>query len=310
MKNIFSFKYYLLLPLFLCGFTAFSQVTTEIDTTRIRIGEQIQYQIIVDETEDVKFSKLFLDDLKRIEVVEDFKIDSLKNRLIKKYALTSFDSGRYVLPAQTVFIKDKMYLTDSIIIDVATVATDTIKQPMYNIKDIKKEPYTFGDIVSEYWWLLVLLIAIALVLYFVLKDKVAHYEKSKLPPFDLAKQRLKELDSKKLLKQDKIKLYYVELTDIVRTFIEREMNIPALESTTDELLETMTDFNESSNLNISEETMVKLKKLLQEADLVKFAKSKPLSNEIEIHRGSAETIIDNLHPKIVEKKKEGEDDKQ
>ncbi len=308
MKNKFLFQYYLLIPTLLFGFFGFSQVTTEIDTTRIRIGEQIQYQIIVDETEDVRFPKLFLDDLKRIEVVESFKIDSLKNQLIKKYALTSFDSGRYVLPAQTVFIKDKMFLTDSVIIDVATVATDTIKQPMYNIKNIKKEPYTFVDIITAYWWLIVLIIVIGIILYFVLKDKVIHYEKDKLQPFDRAMQRLKELDSKQLLEQHKIKLYYVELTDIVRTFIEREMNIPALESTTDELLETIIDFNDSSNLKIPKETIDKLKKLLQEADLVKFAKSKPVSNEIEAHRGSAENIIDNLHPKIVDKIKQEEDE--
>lgn len=308
MKNKFLFKYCLLIPILLFGFLGFSQVTTEIDTTRIRIGEQIQYQIIVDEIEDVKFPKLFLDDLKRIEVVESFKIDSLKNQLIKKYALTSFDSGRYVLPAQTVFIRDKMYLTDSVIIDVATVATDTIKQPMFNIKNIKKEPYTFADIITAYWWIIVLIIIIAIVLYFVLKDKVVHYEKDKLPPFDRAMQRLKELDGKQLVEQDKIKLYYVELTDIVRTFIEREMNIPALESTTDELLETITDFNSSSDLNIPKGTLDKLKKLLQEADLVKFAKSKPMSNEIETHRDSAEIIIDKLHPKNVDKIKEKEDE--
>ncbi len=308
MKNLFLPRYYALLPILLFGFISFAQVTTEIDTTRIRIGEQIEYKIIVNETEDVRFPKLFLDDLKRIEVVESFDIDSLKNQLIKKYALTSFDSGRYVLPAQTVFIKGKMYLTDSVIIDVATVATDTIKQPMFNIKNIKKEPYTFGDIILAYWWLIVLILVIGVVLYFVLKDKVIHYEKSKLPPFDLAMQRLKELDDKHLLEQDQIKAYYVELTDIVRTFIEREMNIPALESTTDELLETITDFNDSSHLNIPKETIDKLKKLLKEADLVKFAKSKPLSNEIEIHRISAENIIDNLHPKNVDKIKQVEDE--
>lgn len=308
MKNLFLTRYYTLLPILLFGFISFAQVTTEIDTTRIRIGEQIEYKIIVNETEDVRFPKLFLDDLKRIEVVESFDIDSLKNQLIKKYALTSFDSGRYVLPAQTVFIKGKMYLTDSVIIDVATVATDTIKQPMFNIKNIKKEPYTFGDIILAYWWLIVLILVIGVVLYFVLKDKVIHYEKSKLPPFDLAMQRLKELDDKHLLEQYKIKAYYVELTDIVRTFIEREMNIPALESTTDELLETITDFNDSSHLNIPKETIDKLKKLLKEADLVKFAKSKPLSNEIEIHRISAENIIDNLHPKNVDKIKQVEDE--
>jgi hypothetical protein len=99
----------------------------------------------------------------------------------------------------------------------------------------------------------------------------------------------------------------VELTDIVRTFIEREMNIPALESTTDELLETITDFNASSKLNIPEGTIVKLQGLLQEADLVKFAKSKPLIDEIETHRSSAEVIIDNLHPKTKEKNTEEDD---
>lgn len=308
MKKKILIRYYLLLPILLFGFMSYSQVSTEIDTTRIRIGEQIQYQIIVEETEEVKFPKLFLDDLKRIEVVESFNIDTLKNRLIKKYALTSFDSGRYVLPAQTVFIRDKMFLTDSVIIDVATVATDTIKQPLYHIKNIQKEPYTFADILAAYWWIIVLILVIAIILYFVLKDKVIHYEKSKLPPFDRAKQRLKELDSKQLLEQDKIKLYYVELTDIVRTFIEREMNIPALESTTDELLETISDFNQSSDLDIPKETIAKLKLLLQEADLVKFAKSKPMVIEIENHRGSAELIIDNLHPKKEDKVKPEEDE--
>ena len=169
-------KNFLFFAFILYSFLGFSQVSTEIDTTRIRIGEQMQYQIIVDETEEVQFSKLILDSLRRIEVVESFEIDSLKNRLIKKYALTSFDSGRYVLPGQTVFVRNKKFLTDSIIIDVATVAVDTIKQPMHTIKDIRNEPYTFGDIFSEYWWLLVLLLIIAVILYFVLRDKVKHFE--------------------------------------------------------------------------------------------------------------------------------------
>ncbi len=47
--------------------------------------------------------------------------------------------------------------------------------------------------------------------------------------------------------------------------------------------------------------------LLQEADLVKFAKSKPLLNEIELHRNDAENIIDRLHPEKEEINKEIED---
>lgn len=295
-KSKLFFRFSFIALFFLTGFVGTSQVTVKIDTTKIRIGEQFQYEITVNETKDVQFLKLKLDSLKRIGVVKSHKIDSLKNRLVKKYTLTSFDSGRYVLPGQTVMIRNKAILTDSFIIDVATVAVDTIKQPMHHIKTIKNEPYTFADF-QKYFWGLLILVAIAVILYFVLKDKPTHEEIiSRIPPFDLAKQRLKELDSRKLLKQNRIKLYYVELTDIVRSYIERELNIPALESTTDELMETITDFNSSSNLNIPKETLLRLQELLKEADLVKFAKSKPLLNEIELHRTDAEKIIDKMHP--------------
>lgn len=286
----------------------FGQVTSKIDTTSIRIGEQINYEIIVDQVKDVRFPKFESDSLNRVGVVTSHKIDSLKNQLIKKYTLTSFDSGRYVLPAQEIFIRDKRFLTKEVIIDVATVPVDTIKQPMHHIKNIKNEPYLFSDYLNYFWGLLVLLLVIGLILYFILRDKPTEEELLlRIPPFDAAKLRLKELDGKKLISQNKIKLYYVELTDIVRTFIERELNIPALESTTDELLETIVDFNSSSKLDIPKETIAKLGKLLQEADLVKFAKSKPLQNEISLHRIDAEGIIDVLHPVKVELKEEEDD---
>jgi hypothetical protein len=49
--------------------------------------------------------------------------------------------------------------------------------------------------------------------------------------------------------------------------------------------------------------------LLKEADLVKFAKSRPLQNQIALHREDAEGIIDTLHPKKVEPNTE-EDDRE
>ena len=104
---------------------------------------------------------------------------------------------------------------------------------------------------------------------------------------------MKELDEKQLLQQNKIKIYYSELTDIVRTYIEKDIHIPALESTTNELIETINDFNESSKLGISKETIQQLKQVLQSADLVKFAKSKPIIEDIKNDRNIVEVILKN-----------------
>jgi hypothetical protein len=120
-----------------------------------------------------------------------------------------------------------------------------------------------------------------LILYFIFRKKIKKaVQKIYVAPIQEAMQRLKELDEKQLLQQNKIKIYYSELTDIVRTYIEKDIKIPALESTTNELIETIIDFNESSKLGISKETIKQLKEVLESADLVKFAKSKPIIEEI------------------------------
>lgn len=294
MKKIF-------LHIFLCiGFAAIAQnqpkVTVKADTTKIRIGEQINYEITVEQAETgVIFPELQLDSLGHIEVVESLTIDTLKNRLVKKYKLTSFDSGSYVIPRQSIFIWNQPYFTDSIRIDVATVAVDTLKQKMYPIKAIHKEPYTFDDFKSYLWWILGILALLAIILYFVLRKKKTPEEIiARIPPYQLALQQLKELDKKQLWQHNKIKEFYVELTEIVRNYIERELKVPALESTTDELIESITDFNSSGSLKLPKETVDKLQKLLKEADLVKFAKYKPLINEIELHRTDASIVVDGI----------------
>ena len=279
------------------GFAQQNNVIVKVDTSHIKIGEQIQYTISASKGNSVLFPKLVVDSLRKIEVVESLPIDTLKNRVEKKYLITSFDSGQYVIPKQQVFINNKMLLTDSLLVQVANVKVDTLKQKMYPIKAIKSEPKTFADYKHLLWWLLPILLLIAGVLYYIFrKKKPKEVVKISIPPIQEALERLKALDEKQLLKQNKIKVYYSELTDIVRTYIEKDINIPALESTTNELIETINDFNESSNLGISKETIAQLNDVLQHADLVKFAKSKPVVDEIKEHRNLSEYVLQNLKP--------------
>jgi hypothetical protein len=282
------------------GFVGFAQtnpVNTSIDTTNIRIGERLLYKITVDGINKIVFPKL--QNTGKVEVVEEFKTDTLKNKLIKLYHLTSFDSGQYYIPKQQVLINNKIFYTDSLLINVTTVAVDTTKQKMFSIKPIVEEPYIFDDFKPYLWWLLLLLAIIAAGVFYYLKKKniVVFERKPSIPPFDEALQKLKLLDKKQLWQHQKTKEYYIELTEIVRAYIEKEWHIPALESTTDELLGFMLDFIEIKKLPTNKQTAIRLHKLLQEADLVKFAKYTPVSSEIEMHRNEAEQLITALKPK-------------
>ncbi|RSC95231.1 hypothetical protein [Tenacibaculum singaporense] len=287
--------------LFLASFTFAQQpqVKAEIDTANIRIGEQFQYKISVDETENVIIPKL--ENLKGLEVIDTLKIDTIENKLIRKYILTGFDSGAFYIPQQQIFIRNQVYLTDSLLVNVATVPIDTTKVKKFPIKGIKGEPYQFDDFKQYIWWIVIAIVVIALLLYFfVFKKKKEQEETIVVPllaPYEEAMQKLEELDKKLLWQNNQVKKYYSELTDIIRGYIERELHVPALESTTDELIDVLNDFNDTKSIETSREIIDKLKGLLQESDLVKFAKSKPLSHEIEEDRKDAKLIIDNLKPK-------------
>ena len=104
-------KIRILLFLLACSNVSFSQqVKVETDTTNIRIGEQFLFQITISDTANVILPEK-LENLKNLEVVEDFKIDTFKNSLIKKYLMTGFDSGAFYIPTQQIFIRNRAYLT-------------------------------------------------------------------------------------------------------------------------------------------------------------------------------------------------------
>ena len=298
--------FYILLFISTISFAQKPMVKAEIDTTNIRIGEQFQLKISVDETQNVIIPKI---QLKGLEVIDSTRIDTIKNSLIRRYILTGFDSGAFYIPQQQIFVKNQAFLTDSILINIATIAIDTAKVKKFPIKSIKKEPYTFDDFRIYIYLILAILAIIGFWIYWFVIRKRKETEDAPtyrtLPPFEEAILRLNELDEKLLWQNNKIKEYYSELTEIVRGYIERELKVPALENTTDEVLAMIKDFKNLDSIETSKETIKKLKDLLQEADLVKFAKSKPLAIEIEDDRRDAEFIIGNLKPKqIIEKEDE------
>jgi hypothetical protein len=293
-----SSLYYLF---FLLTFTSVytQEVSKKIDKSIIKIGEQIHYKISVENSNGNVVTFPEGQTFMPLEMVKARDTDTIRNgasyTLIKEYYLTQFDEGKYTIPRQRVRISDKDYYLDSLQIEVHTVAIDTLKQPLYDIKPIQevKKPFT------SYGWILTIIAAVLLLLivafvYFVFirKKKFPFLQiQKKLPPFDRAIQDLKELQNSKYLIQSQHKEYYTRLTDIVKAYLEEEVHILAKESTTDELLTKINLLQEKGKLNLNQETITNLKRVLQTADLVKFAKNKPSDDNAEYDRETIENVV-------------------
>ena len=300
----------LVLLLLITTLTYSQKVSVETDTTNIRIGEQFLFKIVIKDTANVILPEQ-LENLTSLEVVKEIKTDTLKNSLIKKYLMTGFDSGAFYIPSQQIFIKNRSFLSDSVLINVATIAVDTTQQKVFPIKAIQSEPLVYDDFKPYIIWLVLILLLVGLLIYYFKTRKKPEIKEtetvSTLPPFEEALQKLQELDNKLLWQNNEIKKYYSELTEIIRVFIEKELEIPALEITTQELVSFLSDYDTPKNINLSKETIKKLNTLFQEADLVKFAKSTPLSHEIEEDRRIAEKVLNDLKPiPLIEETKENE----
>ena len=81
------------------------------------------------------------------------------------------------------------------------------------------------------------------------------------------------------------------MTDVVRRYLEEEAAIDALESTSDELLEKLELRKDAGTLDLSLETLNNLKKVLQNADLVKFARSAPAIGIATQDRKMVEQVV-------------------
>ncbi len=171
---------------FLCllSMSLFAQpkkVTTTVNVTKNKIGAEFKLTLKtdVDTLSKVKFPEA--KNFGALEVIQSYKIDTIKNgaryELIKKYGLTQFDSGKYTIPRIPVMINGKLSFSDSIKVEVNDVKVDTLKQKMYDIKDIAQVESPIG-----LWWIYILIVLAIAVAGFLFtnsskKDKPAKSQK-------------------------------------------------------------------------------------------------------------------------------------
>jgi len=252
-------------------------IKASVDKNKILIGEKIQLTIeafekiqltieaFIPTGSPVKFADI--DSLAHFEL-EKPAVDTADRSggvgIIKKYTITSFDSGHWVIPA---FILSSTAKTDTIPVDVVFSDFDP-KQEYHDIKDILEVNPPEED--KTKWWLFAaggaLLLAL-LVFYFTRKKKpqTATVRKAVINPYEEAMKQLEQLQREKPV----AKQFYSTLTDIFRLYVFRKKGILSLQKTTDDLVLQLKD------LDLPKDRFDKLAQALRLSDFVKFAKFVP-----------------------------------
>lgn len=294
-KNLFPIALYLLFACF--NFTkAEAQVTVEarIDTNVMLIGDQTRVWLEAQFPDSLMLSFPAFSDtvIKNLEILDISSIDTTRVdhglKLSQSYLVTSFDSGFYIIPPMDFVIGfpkagriDTLH-TVPLYFQVWTLPLDTVnRESIADIKSPIDAPLTFQEVLpfagAGLGLLLLAFIAYLLFMRFVRKKPVlVRSEKPKEPAHLIALRSLDLLSNEKLWQKGLIKAYYSQLTDVLRTYIEDRYEIPAMESTTDQIIESF-----RKNTVLEKELKDGLFDLLVRADFVKFAKATTLPNENE-----------------------------
>ncbi|KQC32427.1 hypothetical protein AAU57_03100 [Nonlabens sp. YIK11] len=276
----------------------FNSVTTKVDRDSIMMGEEIKLQITVDATPQDLIIFPIQKAMGALEVIEDYPVDTIREndtyRLFKQYGITQFDSGDYYVPRLKLFINNKERFTDSLLVKVREVQTDTTVQGMYDIKpDIENEyerPFNWKGLL-----LLLLWIPLGILFWWLSRKRTQKTYEQTLPPYEWSKYRLNKLAESNLVEDRAWKAYYTELSYIVRRYIDNKVYGHAMESTTAELIQNIERETAAKGVSITDKTKQRLEAVLQKADLIKFAGMSGDGISAKEDREAINDIIYNIH---------------
>lgn len=254
-------------------------VETSIDSLQIIVGEQTSMHVTanVKAGQKVQFQQYV--PLQQItpgvEIVEAPKIDTVVAedgylKVTQHLLLTSWEDSLYYIPGQKVRIDGKVLQSKNLALKVITMDVDTLHpNQFYGQKDVQDNPFLWDEWSVVLWLSLGALILYVLcwLAYLRLKSNKPIQLKvrivKKIPPHQRALTAIDKIKDSRM--PDNPKLYYTQLTDTLRKYMEERFGFNAMEMTSAEIIEQLRKDNDQEKLQ-------ELTMLFETADLVKFAK--------------------------------------
>jgi hypothetical protein len=196
------------------------------------------------------------------------------------YEITGWNEGNYIISGSKIIVNDSTIVFPDAFLTIGLVKAEKGKD-IYDIEEnyaeLPPEPNKVIEFVKTYYWLIILLLVvfgIALFIYFRNKritslqpvDEMSLKERSLLAIDLLEKDRLWE--------KDRLKEHYIELSFILRSYLSSRYDLNLLENTTKEAQLLL------SHKGLHTETIKVIGTVLNQSDMVKFAKSTPQEMEV------------------------------
>jgi hypothetical protein len=161
------------------------------------------------------------------------------------------------------------------------------------LKDLKPQ----ADIETDYKPLLFFLAAAASAAYLVYRLVRYLRGRRRRPPLkperlrspeEVAREAIERLLSRKLVEQGQIKLFYLELSEIIKRFLGSKLGVISLERTTEEFTRDL------RAISVPSAQYRMIREFLEDCDLVKFAKYQPGREEVEQIVSRSRAMIDEM----------------
>lgn len=269
-----------------------------VEKNKIELGEPITVRLTIDFPTEYSNQKIVLplitDSSKLGEGIEIWDLsqvqDTLKENnkgdyfkhIEQEFTVATFDTGMVdINPLVAIFNSDTI-LSNAITL---TVINEPLKKDaeLKSLKPIEEDPYTnwekFMLWLKEYW--VIVLIATlfpigVIIAYIILKNRPEKVELKEVIPLNIrVHSKLDEIEKEKIWQKGEYKQYHSSITNVLWEYLSERYQIATYEKTSEEILKQL-EYKAVSN-----DHFIQLQKLMELADLVKFAKTipTPLENE-------------------------------
>lgn len=295
--------------------TSFSQnlsIQGKLNRSEIKTGEQAVIDLTI-RTNNLPQTRFYLKEEAQKETpytvialvpVDTVDISSRIKEISAKLVLTSFDSTLITIPP--IVAKTPTDSAETAPMGLKVIQPEVDSKHPSNFKDIKA-PWDVSLSLKD--WLILILsswifwVVISVLVGFYIAYRIFNYYQNKkanptpqiqvreLSLIEKTEVALLQLEQQQLIEQELFKEFYSELITIFKSYLNESYGWTTTEMTSNELMKQMS----SAELSSSDHEMLRL--VLTEADLSKFAKYTPSSDNARLALSQIRQLVKDLHRK-------------